>query len=55
MTLNNITNCNINTTGKVKAIGVSNYTIHHLEELFTHAAIKPHVLQVLIYNIDLLM
>lgn len=40
-------NSNITTTGKVKAIGVSNYTIHHLKELFTHATIKPHVLQVL--------
>ena len=32
--------------GKVKAIGVSNYTVRHLEELLTYATIKPHVLQV---------
>ena len=33
-------------TGKTKAIGVSNYTIKHLEELVTSATVKPHVLQV---------
>jgi diketogulonate reductase-like aldo/keto reductase len=32
-------------TGKTKAIGVSNYTIKHLEELVTSATVKPHVLQ----------
>ena len=32
--------------GKVKAIGVSNYTVTHLEELFTYSQIKPAVLQV---------
>lgn len=31
--------------GKVKAIGVSNYTVRHLEELLTYATITPHVLQ----------
>lgn len=33
--------------GKIKAIGVSNYTVKHLEEMMTYATIKPHVLQVL--------
>ena len=33
-------------TGKTKAIGVSNYTIKHLEELLASATVKPHVLQV---------
>ncbi|UOQ42885.1 aldo/keto reductase [Halobacillus salinarum] len=32
--------------GKVKAIGVSNFHIHHLEELMMHAEIKPMVNQV---------
>ena len=32
--------------GKVKAIGVSNYTVKHLEELLQYATIKPNVLQV---------
>ena len=32
--------------GKVRAIGVSNYTVGHLEELLHYATIKPHVLQV---------
>jgi len=32
--------------GLVKAIGVSNYSIRHLEEMKTYAAIFPHVLQV---------
>lgn len=32
-------------TGKTKAIGVSNYTIKHLEELMAYATVKPHVLQ----------
>ncbi|XP_033103797.1 glyoxal reductase-like [Anneissia japonica] len=32
--------------GKVKSIGVSNYTIRHLEELLSHAEIPPSVLQV---------
>lgn len=32
--------------GKVKAIGVSNFMIHHLEALFETAEIKPHVNQV---------
>ena len=32
--------------GKTKAIGVSNYTIKHLEELMAYATVKPHVLQV---------
>ena len=33
-------------TGKAKAIGVSNYTIAHLEELLRECAIKPAVNQV---------
>lgn len=32
--------------GKVKAIGVSNYTISHLKELMEYAEIMPHVNQV---------
>ncbi len=32
--------------GKVKAIGVSNYTVRHLEEMDQYASIQPHVLQV---------
>ncbi|MBT2574133.1 aldo/keto reductase [Bacillus sp. ISL-51] len=32
--------------GRVKAIGVSNFHIHHLEELMKHAEIKPMVNQV---------
>lgn len=35
-----------NLTGKVKAIGVSNYTVNHLEELETQCRIPPSVLQV---------
>lgn len=34
--------------GKVRAIGVSNFMIHHLEALFKTAEIKPHVNQVLL-------
>lgn len=34
--------------GKVKAIGVSNFMIHHLDALFETAEIKPHVNQVLL-------
>lgn len=34
--------------GKVRAIGVSNFMIHHLEALFETAEIKPHVNQVLL-------
>jgi diketogulonate reductase-like aldo/keto reductase len=30
----------------LKAIGVSNYNIQHLEELLSQAKIKPHLLQV---------
>jgi methylglyoxal/glyoxal reductase len=33
-------------TGKVKAIGVSNFQIHHLEELMMDAEIKPMINQV---------
>jgi len=36
--------------GKFKAIGVSNYSIHHLEEMKSYASIMPHVLQVLFLN-----
>ena len=43
-TTHNVTPCFL--IGKVKAIGVSNYTTRHLEELLTYATIKPHVLQV---------
>lgn len=32
--------------GKVRAIGVSNFMIHHLEALFETAEIKPHVNQI---------
>lgn len=34
--------------GKVRAIGVSNFMIHHLEALLETADIKPHVNQVLL-------
>lgn len=33
-------------TGKAKAIGVCNFTVHHLEHLFESATIKPMVNQV---------
>ena len=33
--------------GKVKAIGVSNFLKHHLEELVASCTIKPAVLQVI--------
>ena len=36
----------IYTSGKAKAIGVSNYTIQHLEEMKNYAKILPHVNQV---------
>eukprot|EP01116_Phalansterium_solitarium_P013443 TRINITY_DN30809_c0_g1_i1.p1 TRINITY_DN30809_c0_g1~~TRINITY_DN30809_c0_g1_i1.p1 ORF type:complete len:291 (+),score=72.62 TRINITY_DN30809_c0_g1_i1:170-1042(+) len=32
--------------GKAKAIGVSNYTVRHLEQLLSHATVKPAVNQV---------
>lgn len=32
--------------GKIKSIGVSNYTIRHLVEMLTYAKIKPVVNQV---------
>jgi len=32
--------------GKIKALGVSNYTIQHIEELLQYATVKPAVLQV---------
>lgn len=38
--------------GKVKAIGVSNYTVTHLEELMQYATISPSVLQVSISPIS---
>ena len=41
--------CQLMIVGKIKAIGVSNYTVKHLEEMMTYATIKPHVLQVLYY------
>ncbi|MGT2636294.1 aldo/keto reductase [Streptococcus ratti] len=34
--------------GKVRAIGVSNFMIHHLEALFETAEVKPHVNQILL-------
>lgn len=34
--------------GKARAIGVSNFMIHHLEALFETAEIKPHVNQILL-------
>lgn len=33
-------------SGKCKAIGVSNYTVELLEELFTYCKVKPHVNQI---------
>ncbi|GAM28276.1 hypothetical protein SAMD00019534_114520 [Acytostelium subglobosum LB1] len=43
---------------KCRSIGVSNYTVAHLEELFKHCKVKPHVNQVefhpFLYNKDLL-
>lgn len=36
----------LHSEGAVKYIGVSNYTIHHLNELLSHAKIVPHLLQV---------
>ncbi|XP_026572163.1 uncharacterized protein LOC113446638 isoform X1 [Pseudonaja textilis] len=32
--------------GKLRAIGVSNYTVRHLQELLAHCRVKPTVLQV---------
>lgn len=32
--------------GRVRAIGVSNFKIHHLEDLFSHSELKPTVNQV---------
>lgn len=32
--------------GKIKAIGVSNFQIHHLEDLLAHAKIKPMINQI---------
>lgn len=32
--------------GLVRSIGVSNYTVRHLKELFEYAHIRPHLLQV---------
>ncbi|MDQ0222817.1 aldo/keto reductase [Streptococcus moroccensis] len=34
--------------GKIRAIGVSNFMVHHLEALFETAEVKPHVNQVLL-------
>lgn len=34
-------------SGRARSIGVSNYGIHHLEELFAHCSIRPSVNQVL--------
>lgn len=35
----------LHTKGLIKLIGVSNYTIRHLNELFAHCQVKPHLLQ----------
>ena len=37
--------------GTLRAIGVSNYTIRHLEEMKSYSSILPHVLQVILKNI----
>ncbi|CAD5110760.1 DgyrCDS128 [Dimorphilus gyrociliatus] len=39
--------------GKARAIGVSNYTINHLEEMLKFCSIKPAVLQVLANDVIL--
>ena len=31
--------------GKFKAIGISNYTLSHLQELLSHCEVVPHVIQ----------
>jgi diketogulonate reductase-like aldo/keto reductase len=36
----------IHTAGRARAIGVSNYTVRHLEELLTYATIQPAVNQI---------
>lgn len=33
--------------GKLKAIGVSNYTLAHMEDLLSYCTVKPAVLQVI--------
>jgi diketogulonate reductase-like aldo/keto reductase len=38
--------CDIQKQGKAKAIGVSNYTVRHLQELLDNSGIKPSVNQV---------
>ncbi len=35
---------------KIKYIGVSNYNLRHLNELMSYCTIKPHFLQVIIYQ-----
>lgn len=40
-------------TGLLKSIGVSNYTVDHLEDLLQYATVVPAVLQVLnVFSID---
>lgn len=39
-------NCTSLFTGKVRAIGVSNYSVSHLKELRQYATVLPHLLQV---------
>lgn len=34
-------------SGRARAVGVSNYTVSHLKDLLSFAAITPHVNQVL--------
>ncbi len=38
----------MNSEGKTRLLGVSNYTIRHLNELFTYCTIRPHLLQVIL-------
>ena len=33
-------------SGKLRCIGVSNYTVGHLQELLDHCRVVPHVLQI---------
>ena len=32
--------------GKIRAIGVSNYTVNHLQQLVSECEIVPHVVQI---------
>ena len=35
----------------VRTIGISNYNLEHLQELFSYASIKPHLLQVSFFSL----